>query len=305
MTFTPEQLKERRGFVGASECASALGMNPFFSQVQLYLDKIGEGTPIEETLPMLVGQALEPVSLQLFTRETQLAVDEGSRQRQYTDPTCRWRRCTVDGIAKDGWVIEAKSSGDFRGWGDGGDEVPMHYMYNAMHSLACVSEAPGVYFPVIIGGRTFRNYVVRRDPDLVELVRKAEEAFMELVRTRRPPEPKDREDVLRLYPKSNEMFVQGDEIIESKVRDHAKAKGEAKALDTRIELLARDITNFMGAAGTLKRMVLKGPGEPLATWNSQERRSIDADALRANYPDIAKAVTKVTSTRVFLNKVKA
>jgi putative phage-type endonuclease len=303
MTFTAEQLKERQGYLGASEAASALGMSPFFSQVALYLDKTGQGEPIEKTLPMMVGTALEPVTLELFSRETQLAVAD--RQRQFVDPTCRWRRCTVDGMAQDGWIVEAKSSGDFRGWGDGDDEVPMQYLYNAHHSLACVSEAPGVYIPVIIGGRTFRNYVIRRDPDLIELVRTSEEAFMEMVRKRRPPEPKDRDDVLRLYPKSNEMFVQGDDIIQQKVRDHAKAKGEAKALEVRIELLARDITNFMGSAGTLKRMTLGGPGEPLATWNSQERRSIDADALRANYPDIAKSVTKVTSTRVFLNKVKS
>ena len=89
------------------------------------------------------------------------------------------------------------------------------------------------------------------------------------------------------------------------MRDHAKAKAEAKAIETHIDLLARDITAFMGAAGVMKRMVLGGPGDVLATWNSQERRTIDADALRANYPDVAKSVTKVTSTRVFLNKVKS
>jgi predicted phage-related endonuclease len=303
MAFTQEQLVERRGFLGASECASALGESPFFSQVALYLDKIGEGEPIEKTLPMLVGQALEPVTLELFTRETQLTVTD--HQRQYTDPSCKWRRCTVDGMAHDGWIVEAKSSGDFRGWGDGGDEVPLQYLYNAHHSLACVSDAPGVYIPVVIGGRTYRTYVIRRDPDLVDMVRKGEAAFMDLVKKRRPPQPKDREDVFLLYPKSNEMFVQGNETIMGKVRDHARAKAEAKGLEARIELLARDITAFMGAAGTLKRMVLGGPGEIMATWNSQERRTIDADALRANYPDIAKTVTKVTPTRVFLNKVKA
>ena len=89
------------------------------------------------------------------------------------------------------------------------------------------------------------------------------------------------------------------------VNQHAKAKAEAKARESKIDLLVRDITAFMGSAATLKRVSLTGSqGVVLSTWNSQERRSIDADALRANYPDIAKAVTKVSSTRVFLNKVK-
>ena len=303
MAFTKEQLVERRGFLGASESSPALGMSPFFSQVELYLSKVGEGEPIEETIPMMVGTALEPVTLTLFERETQFKVTH--RQQQFVDPTTPWRRCTVDGMAPDGWIVEAKTSGDFRGWGDTYGDVPMHYIYNAMHSLACVPEAEGVYFPVLVGGRTFRNYLVRRDPELVDLVRRGEDDFMDSVRKRRPPEPKDRADVLLLHPRDLGTSVTADQGIVDLVQAHAKAKAEAKALDEKINLLVRDITAFMGAAGTLKRVTLTGSqGVILSTWNSQERRSIDADALRANYPDIAKAVTKVSSTRVFLNKVK-
>lgn len=303
MTFTQEQLEERRGFIGASECAASLGMSPFFTQVELYLSKLGQGTPIEETVPMMVGIALEPVTLTLFERETQMAV--AFRQQQFTDPTCPWRRATVDGMASDGWIVEAKTSGDFRGWGDGEDAVPAHYLYNAHHSLACVPEAPGVYFPVLIGGRTFRYYIVPREDELVDLVKRGEEDFMDLVRKRRPPEPQNRDDVMLLYPRDMGTVVEATAEIEQKVKTHAMAKLEAKAIVEKIELLARDITAFMGAAGTLKRLTLTGSqGSVLSTWNGQDRRTIDADALRANYPDIAKAVTRVSSTRVFLNKVK-
>lgn len=301
MPFTPEQLLERRGFLGASECSAALGCSPFFSQVELYQAKIGQGEPIEETLPMMVGTALEPVAIRLFEKDTQYTVSD--RQRQFVDPTTPWRRCTVDAMAPDGWIVEAKTSGDFRGWGMGHDEIPEHYLFNAHHSLACVPDAPGVYFPVLVGGRTFKNYVVRREPELVELVKQGEAQFMELVRKRRPPEPKSREDVMLLHPKSTDMFVLADALIEGLVKEVAVVKGNIKdAEKTKDSLIAR-ITAFMGSAGTLKRMSLGGSqGSVIATWNSQERRTIDADALRANYPDVAKTVTKVSTTRMFLNK---
>jgi putative phage-type endonuclease len=303
MPFTREQLEERRGFVGASESSAALGLSPFFTQMQLYMSKLGQGEPIEETVPMMVGIALEPVTLKLFERETQMMVSD--HQRQYVDPQCAWRRCSVDGMAPDGWIVEAKTSGDFRGWGDGEDAIPAHYLYNAHHSLACVPDAPGVYFPVLIGGRSFRYYIVPREDELVDLVRRGEEDFMDMVRKRRPPEPKTREDVMLLYPKDLGTIVTADELTEAKVQAHAKAKLEAKAIEEKIDLLARDITNFMGTAGTLKRLTLTGSqGAPLATWNSQDTRRVDADALRANYPDIAKEVTKSSSGRRLLNKLK-
>lgn len=304
MPFTKEQLEHRRKFIGASESASALGMSPWFSQVELYLSKIGEGEPIEETLPMMVGTALEPVTLTLFERETHLKAEE--RQQVFVDPTTDWRRCTVDGyVHSERAIVEAKTSGDFRGWGEGGDEIPAYYLYNAQHSLACIPEAKKVMFPVLIGGRTFRIYEVQRDEELIDLVREGETEFMERVRQRIPPPPKDRADVLLLHPKDNGRSIEATADIVALVTDHAKAKAREKALKEEIEFFAKGITAFMGDAGTLKRVSLIGAqGAVIATWNSQTRRTIDSDLVRSRYPDVAKECTKESTTRVLLNKLK-
>lgn len=302
MPFTAEQLIERRRFVNGSEGAAALGLSPFFTELELYQSKIGAGHPIEETIPMMVGTALEPVAIALFERETHLEVID--RQRQFIDPTCSWRRCTVDGMAPDGWVVEAKSSGDFRGWGDGEDDVPEHYLFNAAHSLACAAKAPGVYFPVLIGGRTYRTYRVARNEELVKLVSLGEERFMDAVRHRKPPEAKTRADLQLLYPKDNGLMVAATPEIDKIAREVAQAKADKKAAEAREEAGVIAIGQFLGAYSTLRRISLEGMGTTLATFNSQERRSIDADALRAKYPDIAKEVTKSATIRVYLNKIK-
>jgi putative phage-type endonuclease len=303
MPFTDEQLAERRKFIGASEASAALGLNPFFSQVDLYLDKIGEGIPFETTIPMMVGTALEPVTLELFERQSGLRVE--ARQKVYRDPKCAWRRCTVDGMTDDGAIVEAKTSGDFRGWGDGGDEVPQHYLLNAMHSLSCVPEALGVHFPVLVGGRTYRCYYVPRDEELIGMVADGEAQFMEHVRQRIAPAPKSLDDMKALYPKSSGTPITATEEVEKAAQRIAFGKRGIKKLQEMIDEDMLIITSFMKEHSELRRLSLTGAqGAVLATWNSQERRTIDADALRANYPDIAKAVTRVSTNRIYLNKIK-
>lgn len=303
VTFSLEQLEERRKFIGGSEAAAALGMSPFFSQVDLYLAKLGQGNPIETTIPMMVGTALEPVAIELFERESRMAV--GLRQEVFNDQNCPWRRCTVDGIAPDNWIVEAKTSGDFRGWGDGEDEVPQHYIFNAMHSLACVKDSPGVYFPVLIGGREYRTYRVKRDEELIQLVCDAEADFMKLVKSRTPPKPRSMDDVKALYPKSMPVAVSATPEIAAAAERIARRKAELKIHEKEIETDMVAVTSFMKTAGEIRRISLTGSqGATIATWNSQERRSIDADALRSEYPEIAQKVTKVSTSRVYLNKVK-
>jgi putative phage-type endonuclease len=304
MPFTAEQLAERRNFLGASECSAALGLSPFFSPVELFLAKIGNGQPIEETLPMLVGQALEPVVLTLAERD--LGEPIILRQQVFVDESTPWRRCTIDGwLDSQSAIIEAKTSGDNRGWGDGDDDIPAHYFYNAQHSLACIPEAKRVIFPVLIGGRTFRVYRVERDAEAIELVKTGENLFMDRVREGVPPEPVSVEDVERLYPRSSGQVVVATPEVESAAMAIAIAKAQIKALEQKIEAQKLTVTAFMRDAQELARISLTGAqGAILATWNSQERRTIDAQYLRAHYPQIALAATKVSTHRVYLNKVK-
>lgn len=265
--FTAAQLEERRGFLGASEASASLGLSPFFSQLELYQSKKGLGSPIERTIPLMVGQALEPVVLEIFERDSKMKVFD--RQKQVIDPLCPWRRASLDGRADDGGIVEAKTSGDFRGWGSGGDEVPLHYLYNAMHSLACVPDAKVVYFPVLVGGRSYRLFEVARDESLIDLVRQGEDAFWHShVLKDTPPAPVNFDDLKITYPRDlGGVKIASDDDAKVVVA-LASIKKSIKILEEEQKKVEFTVKNMIGDASTL----LGPDGAELATWKLQSRK---------------------------------
>lgn len=300
MTLTAKQLIERQDYLGGSESAAALGLSPYFTRLQLFMAKMGTGEPIETTIPMMVGTALEPICLELFERETGLAVN--LRQRIFIDPRNPWRRCTIDGyVHSEHAIVEAKTSGDFRGWGDGGtDEIPLPYLYNIMHSFLCVPEARKAFFPVLIGGRTYKTYEVNRDEMLERLVDKGEQDFREKYwLAALPPPPTNLEDLKILYPRDTGRKVEATPPILAQVEMLAAIKKRRKDAEKEESEFVFRIKEFMGDAATL----VDYKGNALCTLNTSESERIDVKALRAKAPDIAAQFTKSGTTRTLLVKI--
>ena len=65
---------DRRAGLGASDAPAALGLSPWKTPLELFLEKTGRAAPVEEKLSMRIGRALEPVVLRAFVDETGLAV---------------------------------------------------------------------------------------------------------------------------------------------------------------------------------------------------------------------------------------
>lgn len=297
MPFTAAELAERRKYLGASEAAAALGLSDFFTPFQLYQDKIGEGEPIEYTLPMMVGTALEPVCIELFELETGLTVAD--RQLQLVDARYPWRRATFDGRASDGWLIEAKASGQWQNWGKEEDAVPAGYIYQAQHQLACDLEAPGVYLPVILGQRQFRIYKVLRDAELISLLTQGELEFMDRVKNRRPPDPINMDDIKIRYPSDTGITVTATPEIEALAYQLAHTKKLRKEVQEAEEGECFKVAEFMKDAAIL----VDTRGEPLFTHKSHVERRLDTKELRRDHPAIADLYSPEKTQRRLLCKI--
>jgi putative phage-type endonuclease len=69
-----EWLTVRKGGIGSSDAAAAVGLNPYQSQLELWLIKTGRDTdlpkpdPNDESSPMYWGTLLEPIVAAHYTR---------------------------------------------------------------------------------------------------------------------------------------------------------------------------------------------------------------------------------------------
>lgn len=297
MSFTQAELEERRHYLGASESAAALGLSNFFTPLQLYQSKIGEGEPIEETLPMMVGTALEPVILRMFEKETGMTVTD--RQKRVVDPHWERRRATLDGVSSDGGIVQAKASGMYGWWGKESDAVPQSIVYQVHHEMACTG-AKLAYVPVILGQRTFQLYQIDRDEELIELLTAGEREFMARVDSRMPPPALDSDDLKILYPEDVGISVVASVEIEPVAYQLAKLKADRKALEKQEEDAAFAVKSFMKDAAILK----DAKGNTLYTYKSHTTKRLSVTTIRKERPDIAAQYEEESTVRTLLCKIE-
>jgi putative phage-type endonuclease len=283
----PLPVFDRNAGLGASDAAAAVGVSKWKTPYQLWLEKTGQitGELDEEALTLAMGKALEPVVLAAFTRRTGLSVSR--LQEQVVDPNWPARWVTLDGMASDGGMIEAKTAGfaDPAEWGDEAenDAVPLQYYLQCQHGFACTGAQFG-YVPLIILNRQFRLYRVTRNDAVIAQLTANEQQFWQHVETRTPPAPITLEDAALRWPSdtSGEIVASGEiELAAARLKG---LKEDLASLEETIEAESLTIKAFMGSHGTL--LPLKG-GRPLITWKqAKPSRVLNKDALRAEQPSI-------------------
>lgn len=296
MSFTPTQLVERRKFLGGSEAASALGLSDWYTPLQLYRSKLGEADPIDETIPMMVGTALESVVLSLFEKETGMKVER--RQEQVIDADWNVRRATLDGVASDGGIVQAKSSGMPGWWGKGEDHIPPYVIYQTHHEMKCLG-ASHAHVPVIISQREFKLYRVDRNEELIALLDKGEREFWARVIEKRPPDPIDVDDLKYLFPVDVGTKIVASKEIDAVAHRLADIKAKRKLIEKEEEAAAFEIKKYMGDA----QVLTDSRGTPLFTYKGHTENRIDVTSLREERPDIAKLYTKEGTQRRLLCKI--
>jgi putative phage-type endonuclease len=82
-----EWLRERRKGLGGSDIGVILGVNPYRTPYQLWLDKTGRSPPLEENKFMLAGKLIEPVIVEMFRLATGFEIlPEAAQNTLYHHP---------------------------------------------------------------------------------------------------------------------------------------------------------------------------------------------------------------------------
>lgn len=257
-----EWLKARKEGIGGSDSASALGINPYSSRLDLYADKVGayddpDATEIDEPPSEYArwGHLLEPLIMQEFARmyPTREIRRDGRLLRSRTR---LWQMTTLDGTQhrperEDIGLIEIKTT--MFDW----DRIPQDLWCQVQHQFAVTGYEWGSF---AVWNRTRCNFTaVDIEPDYtyIEELNKVEAAFWDDIQEGRVPDPAGSEACAKalaaLYPEHEPGSVVelGAEWIET-FEKLTKAKSAVKQWNQRKSELEQSIKAEMGDKETAR-----------------------------------------------------
>jgi putative phage-type endonuclease len=291
-------LAVRKNGIGSSDAAAAVGLSPYKSQLELWLEKTGRDAelpkidPEDDSGPTYWGTLLEPIVAAQYTRRT------GNRVRRVNavlaHPDCPWMLANLDREvigAPDVQVLECKTAGlnGARLWKAG---VPEYVQLQVMHQLA-VTGKQAADVAVLVCGQELQVHRIERDQRLIAQLMDLEQRFWRYVETDTAP-PADGSDsadvALRaLYPRDSGALLdlRGDLEMAAVLSDLVAARETLAREVQREQELKQRIQQRMGDASK----VLFEAGD--ITWKrSKDGVTVDVERLQQEYPDMAARFSK-------------
>ena len=264
----PAVVPDRRKFLGGSDIAAILGISPWKTGVDLWLDKI---TPPREdghnAGAKRRGNRLEPYIVDMIREEHGL--DIVRRGERYVDSEVPFFAAEIDAetqlpsrsIAEPGAIenIEIKTVHPFKAkeWGmEDTDELPLHYVAQVQWGLGVTRRKVCRVYALI--GDDLKPYVVERDDETIAALRARAGAFWtDFVLPRiRPPldfgNSKTLDTLRRLYPGTDGSTVQATAMHEHWRAVLATAQDMAAKYQGVIDGARAHLMAEMGAAALLQ-----------------------------------------------------
>lgn len=279
MTHSDSWHERRRTGIGGSDAAAILGISPWSSALQVYLEKRGEETPDESDASerMVWGQRLERTVLAGYQEDTGIAVRAGGFRRSKTHP---WAIGNLDGIARDR-IVEVKVT-DHMGakWDDGPQGIPPHYYAQVQHYLM-VASLTLADVAVLERGNRLHVRPIEWDQAFCEEMMQEEETLWQRVLDGDPPPPDGsasaRQALRSIYPQAAPLSeADATPLTQGKMTAYLVYRQEQKAIQQRMDVLANEIRAEMGEA---ERLIGNGAE---AVWKETAGRT-DWKALARSY----------------------
>ncbi|CAJ0737383.1 hypothetical protein R77592_04307 [Ralstonia mannitolilytica] len=301
-------LEVRKQGIGGSDAAAAVGLNPYKSQLELWLEKTGRDAdlpkpdPADTTEPVYWGTLLEPIVAAAYTQQTGNRVRKVNAVLQHPSVPFMLANLDREVIGVPGvQILECKTAGEFgaRLWRDG---VPEYVQLQVQHQLA-VTGKHAADVAVLLCGQQLAVHRIERDDDLIARLIELEARFWRYVETDTPP-PADGSDSAAtalqcLYPRDSGQTVDFSEdcnlsaafadlvSVRAEIADRAKLEAQLK----------QRLQQAMGEATKAKFET----GE--VSWKrSKDSQGFDTDKLLQDQPDLLQRypLTKPGSRRFLI-----
>ncbi|MFL4373889.1 YqaJ viral recombinase family protein [Acinetobacter baumannii] len=287
-------LEVRKQGIGSSDAATACGLNPYMSMLELWMIKTGR---IQQNIhdessghaPLYWGKQLEPLVAEFYSMQTNNKVRRVNAVLQHPDPDKAFMLANLDYAvvgSDEVQILECKTAGEYGAklWRDG---VPLYVLCQVQHQLA-VTGKQAAHICVLLCGHETKIYKVTRNEQLIEQIIHAERTFWACVENDIPPAVDASESAAQalqqLYPEqtplsvtdlsqlqsANQLFNQ---LIEEKnrIEQHQNNFDELKH---QIQALMKDAERATFATGSV-------------TWKkAKDSVSLDSKALLKLHPEL-------------------
>lgn len=280
-----EWLKWRKSGIGGSEVAALVGLHPYLSPFAIYMDKVGELEPREDTEAMRLGRDLEGYVADRFSEKIGIKVRR--KPCILMDDDCdfmiadidRWNRKERVGLECKTMSPTSKAA---RGLED--NNVPPQY-YIQCQWYMMITGFPVWHLAILLLGRGFYTFTIdRNDEDIAALRQAATDFWNGFVVPRKMPPPDgtpSAQSAISGLTKSvdNESQVRLSEPVD-RLRE--------------LESINSEIENLKQRADAIKQQFILSLGEAGSGWNdgyevyarSQTRRTFDMKRFKAENPQI-------------------
>lgn len=298
--LTPEQILERRGYIGSTDSAAILGLSRYGTPLSVWAEKTGAIVPedISGKLPVRLGHKLEQAVAELFMEETGKKlhrVNETVFHPKYNFLAANLDRRVVGEKA----VVEIKNVGAYRRdeWREG--QSPAEYICQVMHQLAVTGWDRG-YLVALIGNTDFEIRTIERDEQaLKDLVNREVSYWNDFVVTNTMPTISrgDKDTLSSLFPLAEEgKEIQLDDRAASLCDLLDGLRSDMKGLEGSIAGAENELKAMLGTADA--GIV----GDRKIFWSNILTRRLDSEALKKEMPEIYEKFRKPSTYRKFLIK---
>ena len=254
----------RIGYLGGTDTSAALGLSPWKSAHELYLEKTGQLAPREPDNPELLefGHEFEALIGRVYARRTGYKIARHMQEQGVAHP----RHPFIVGHI-DYRVVGQRRGMDSKNvnqmyyarspeWGEPGtDQVPTDIYLQGMTYLAC-TQWDLWDFAVLVGGNNLNVYTIERDEKLILDIEDGLAEFWEMVQSRTPPpldyeHPRTLDLLARKYKGVAGPAMEAPEALVPWCRVFEDAKARIKREEAVADGAKARILEAMGEAGKL------------------------------------------------------
>ena len=291
MTDREQFLLDRKQGLGGSDIAAIMGLSPWRTPLDVYLDKISAYTQ-EENLTDALKRGIRAEEYVLDTYEEESSNKLVRNNQTIKDQKYNFLFANIDAkLETENIIVEAKTTSDFlTNW----ECLPEYYKTQVAH-YAYITNADRVHIPVLFSNWQYKCFIYERDLEFEkELRAKAVWFWVNHVQKRIPPKATTIEDMAKLYPESNNIMMEADKLTLEAILVLKNLKEDIKQKTETCKQVTKNIQEYMQDSE-----VLHDEDKQIASWKNQVATRFDTGTFKADHPELYNQYKKESTSRVF------